>query len=86
MARAGDIPSSVLLEPPMTTEQILQQIQDNKEALKARAMDHEDLQKRLVALQSLKEEGIFQTMFGTKHKTIMTHFVDENGEYTCMMQ
>lgn len=92
MARAGEITSNdegnntstsqLQLDPPMTTEQIMQQIQNNKDALKARAMDHEDLSKRLVALESLKEEGIFQTMFGTKQKrTIMTHFVDENGTY-----
>lgn len=81
MVRAGEITGKTLLEPPMTTEQIMQQIQENKDALKARAMDHEDLQKRLDALQSLKEEGIFQSMFGSKQNTIMTHFVDTNGEY-----
>jgi hypothetical protein len=80
MVRAGEITGKTLLEPPMTTEQIMQQIQENKEALKARAIDHEDLQKRLDALQSLKEEGIFQSMFGSKQSTIMTHFVDANGE------
>lgn len=80
MVRAGEITGKTLLEPPMTTEQIMQQIQENKDALKARAMDHEDLQKRLDALQSLKEEGIFQSMFGSKQNTIMTHFVDTNAQ------
>jgi hypothetical protein len=78
MAREGEITTP--LEPPLTTEQVMEKIQLNKEALAKRAIDHDDLQKRLDAFKSLKEEGIFQKMFSSKQNTMVTHFVDTNGK------
>ena len=96
MAREADINNNnnkesrdkilLSLEPPMTTEQIMQQIQYNKEALENRDVDHVGIQKRLDALQSLKEEGTFQTMFFAskqqkQQRTIMTHFGDAKCKF-----
>jgi hypothetical protein len=83
MAREGAISTPLAeLEPPLTAEHILNAIQGNEEALAKRAISHEDLQKRLEALKTLKEHqgSFFQKMFSSKAKTVMTHFVDTKGE------
>jgi hypothetical protein len=51
MAREGEIDRK-LLEPPITTEQVLESIQVNREALEKRALNHEDLKLRLDAISS----------------------------------
>lgn len=84
MARKGEILVSLRdLEPPLTAQQVIKIIGGNEQALSKRAIDHENLKKRLEALNSMKDRGKFLNFFhGTskESQTILTHFVDTKAE------
>ena len=90
MAREGKLKNTTLsdLDPPMSGDNMVAAIQANKDALAERAIDHEELANRLLALKHAFHQGqssnlnaLFSAMATGQPKAVITHFVDENGEF-----
>ena len=88
MAREGKLKNTQLsdLEPPMMGEKMIDAIKENKDALAERAIDHEEVATRLLALKQAFNQstsgslsGLFSAMVVGTPKTMLTHFVDANG-------
>ena len=77
------------LDPPLTSATVLEHVQSNDEALKERALDHENLRLRLEAMRHIVEEAsaagskewnaVFRSSTTTVSPTVLTHFVDERA-------
>lgn len=90
MAREGKLKNTQLsdLDPPMTGDKMVAAIQANKDALAERAIDHEEISNRLLALKHAFHQsstsnlnGLFSAMVAGQPKAVITHFVDDNGEF-----
>jgi len=89
MAREGKLKNTQLsdLEPPMTSDKMIAAIQNNKDALAERAIDHEEVANRLLALKQAFHQsrtsslgGLFAAMVLGAPKVRLTHFVDDNAD------
>mmetsp|Transcript_53 Transcript_53/g.108 ORF Transcript_53/g.108 Transcript_53/m.108 type:complete len:462 (-) Transcript_53:62-1447(-) len=85
MSRRGELTTHITeLEPPILIDNVVRSIQNNKEALEKRSIDHEGLEERLRVLkddcENMKLNNNFaESLFASSKRTLLTHFHDENS-------
>lgn len=79
MAREGTIEAEGILKDPTPIREVIQAIKNHKEALEKRAIDHEDVAKRLSALKEIHEQSTKAQQTAPKSETAMLGQILQGG-------